>query len=284
MRPVERSVRWRFGFALIAFAVLFGQGTPAFAYHLPKWEAGFGLGTVRTPPYRGALTTESYWIPFPYLRYRGDTVRIDDDGIRAGLLKSETLKIDFSVAGNVPVRKDKDGLRAGMPGLNPVVEVGPTLDWRIARDVESASSIWFHLPWRPVVSVGSPWLAYRGWVVAPYVEFNRALRADALWRFSLAAGPMYGSAGYHNYFYEVNADQATARRADYHADGGYSGSRVTFSLVRNSSRMWAGAFARYDDMRGAAFVDSPLVQSRHYLVFGVTAAWVFINSDATLAH
>lgn len=276
---------FRRGVAVILLAfVMLGQSAAVRADHLPKWEAGLGLGFVQVPPYRGISATKSYSIPFPYLRYRGESVRIDDDGIRAGLLKSESVKLDFSIAGNVPVRREKNGLRSGMAGLDSVAEIGPTIDWRIARDVESASSIWFHVPWRPVFSVGSPWLAYRGWVLAPYLEFNRTIRGDSRWQFSVATGPMFGSERYHDYFYEVNAGDVTPQRPEYHPGAGYSGSRVTLSLVRNSPRLWAAAFARYDDLRGATFADSPLVQTQHYFVFGVTAAWVFVHSDARNTH
>lgn len=279
--PAVRRQDW---VALLVALACLGASPFALAYHLPKWEAGFGLGYLTVPPYRGVDASNSYWIPFPYVRYRGDTIRVDDDGIRAGLFKSESIKLDFSIAANVPVRNDANGLRVNMPTLDPVLEIGPTFDWRLARDVESASSVWLRMPWRPVMSVGNPWLAFRGWVFAPYLEFNRAVRGSSLWRFSASVGPMFGSAGYHDYFYEVNAAETTPQRAEYHPSGGYSGSRVTFSLVQNRARMWAGAFARYDDLRGAVFAGSPLVQTKRYLVFGVTAAWVLVHSDATTPH
>ena len=45
-----------------------------------------------------------------------------------------------------------------------------------------------------------------------------------------------------------------------------------------------GAFARYDNLDGAVFADSPLVETREYFVFGLVFAWILGASDETVAH
>ena len=45
-----------------------------------------------------------------------------------------------------------------------------------------------------------------------------------------------------------------------------------------------GAFARYDNLDGAVFEDSPLVETREYFVFGMVFAWVLGASDETVGH
>ena len=86
--------------------------------------------------------------------------------------------------------------------------------------------------------------------------------------FSISAGPQFADHNYHAYFYEVLADYATTTRPEYHPGGGYSGSRVTLTLEKRWGSLSLGAFLRYDNLQGAVFADSPLVQRRDYLATG----------------
>ncbi|HHO70113.1 MAG TPA: hypothetical protein ENN02_01365, partial [Halothiobacillus sp.] len=44
-------------------------------------------------------------------------------------------------------------------------------------------------------------------------------------------------------------------------------------------QLWVGGFLRYDNLSGAAFADSPLVETRHSLMAGIGTAWVFGKSS-----
>ena len=43
-------------------------------------------------------------------------------------------------------------------------------------------------------------------------------------------------------------------------------------------RFWVGAFARYDNLSGAAFVDSPLVKDKESFMVGIGVAWILMES------
>ena len=89
---------------------------------------------------------------------------------------------------------------------------------------------------------------------------------------------MYASEDFHDYYYEVPPEFATATRPAYNADGGYSGARTTLTLSKRFKEYWVGAFARYDSLRGATFEDSPLVRTNHSFMAGIAVSWIFATS------
>lgn len=258
------------------------------AYHLPKWEWGLGAGWLNVPAYRGAKGHKNYLLPVPFIAYRGETVRMDEDGMRGRLFESNRIRLDLSIAGNLPVPKDDDSARAGMPNLDPVGEFGPTLDISLVRRGErhqGEASVWLRLPVRAALSVGDPLIDQQGWVFSPYLDLSyRKGVTRSHWRASLALGPLYATRRYHEYFYKVPAEFVTAIRPQYQPDGGYSGSRATLTMVMNSRHWFVGAFARYDQLDGAVFEDSPLVEIDNYFTVGFAVSRIFGSSSEKAPH
>lgn len=258
---------------------------PAYSYHLPLWEFGFGAGALNAPHYRGSKTVETIYLPVPYIIYRGDFLKIDRDGIRSELFQSERIRLDISLAGNIPVPKTDKSARAGMPSLDPLGEIGPELEFNLWQTDNSEKSLWFKIPYRLVFSVGNPLMKYQGWSLSPYINFEINMRkSSALSRFNISAGPIFANTTYHNYFYEVEPRYVTPDREEYHADSGYSGSRITVTLSRNTKEYFIGAFARYDNLKNATFEDSPLVETHDYFIYGIAFAWIFTSSSTTVPH
>ena len=278
------------GFRTIAvlFTVTCGSlGLPVIvkADHLPLWEAGVGFGAIHAPHYRGSKSTKDYALPVPYLIYRGKHLSADREGFRGKLFESERLRLQVSVAGNVPVPSETGGARAGMPGLDPVLEFGPSLHYKIWHNPHNDAFMWLKMPFRAAISIGNPILDYQGLVFSPYLQIEKSIHVDTTrWHFSLSLGPTFASAKYHNYFYEVRSDYITDSRQEYHGTGGYSGSRATMTVSRNSKHFYTGGFFRYDNLSGAVFENSPLVETKDYFVFGVFFAWVFANSSVYPPH
>lgn len=261
---------------------------PAAAFHLPKWELGLGAGVLHMPAYRGALGRENIWLPVPYVAYRGERFKADEEGLRSTLVERERFVLDFSLAGNLPVSAS-DGAREGMVDLDPIGEIGPSLDIALGRHGERhlgwEQQWWLRLPLRAALSVGEPWVAHRGWVFSPYLNWVWIKTGEAArWGWNLSAGPIFASRAYHDYFYRVGADDVTATRPAYAATAGYSGQRVSLALSMNSRKWFVGGFVRYDDLHGATFEDSPLVETRGYLVLGVAVSRIFLQSERYAPH
>lgn len=273
---------------LLAGALLITSLVPpgGHAYHLPLWELGIGVGALNAPHYRGSKTEANIFLPVPYAIYRGDILRVDrEEGIRGLIYRSEHLNLDMSFAGNIPVPDAEDSARAGMPGLDLLVEFGPELEINLWRSEKRNQNLWFNIPYRFVFSVGDPLMQYQGWTLSPYINYKLNVRqSNALIRYSISVGPIFAGSKYHNYFYEVNPEYVTPERQIYHADSGYSGSRITVSVARNAKRYFAGIFARYDNLDNAVFADSPLVETSDYFIFGFAFAWIFVTSDTKVSH
>jgi outer membrane scaffolding protein for murein synthesis (MipA/OmpV family) len=248
-----------------------------------------GGGVIHLPAYRGAKGKVDYWLPVPYLAYRGDIVKMDEEGVRGELFHKQGIKLDFSLAGNVPVPKDNDSARAGMDELDPIGEAGPSLDIRLHtsgdRHLNREHQLWLSLPVRAAVSVGNPLVAYQGLVFSPYLKWIvRGQTSAGLVRSSLSLGPIFASKEYHDYFYRVAEADVAFGRDRYEPDAGYSGSRITWTLSLNSRKWFIGAFTRYDDLQGAAFVDSPLVEKEHYFAVGLAVSRIFLRSKEMAPH
>lgn len=275
--------------ALIAALLGFTVAMPVEAYHLPKWEVGVGVAALRLPAYRGAKGAKDLVLPFPYFTYRGERLRVDEEGIRSKLLERKRYRLDFSLAGNVPVQAGDVAARVGMPELDPVGEIGPTLDWSLWKTsglfARGEAALRLRLPMRAVFSVGNPLLAHQGWVFSPSLDLTfqdgggRQLR-----RWGLSLGPLYATRDYHRYFYEVSSEYASMSRPQYQARGGYSGARATVSLSVNRKDWFFGGFARYDDLSGAAFADSPLVETKSYFALGFAVSRIFAASGRRAVH
>jgi outer membrane scaffolding protein for murein synthesis (MipA/OmpV family) len=262
-------------------ALLAIQGTVAMSWELPLWEVGIGLFPSTFPAYRGSKDQQYYLLPFPYLVYRGDYLRVDREGLRARLFDTDRVQINISVNASAPARSDDSKAREGMPDLDPTVEIGPSLNIQLA-ELTDKHSLKMRLPIRSVIATDLGGTEQAGWIFNPHLKLESE---DVFggWDAGLSLGPLYGSGKYHAYYYAVDPQYATVTRPAYSASGGYSGTLALASLSRRFNRIWMGGFIRYDNLSGAQFEDSPLLETDHSLMAGIAIAWIFRQSSRTLS-
>lgn len=249
----------------------------AFAEEKPLWEAGLGIGALRFPDYRGSDEAKVYPVPVPYFVYRGDFFKADKDGVRGELFDHRYAELTISLNATIPVSSDDNRARSGMPDLKPTVEIGPSLDLHLWRSGDERMKFDLVMPLRlPLTVEISP--RSIGWVFSPRLNLDLDDVAGSGWDFGIGAGPLYADRKFHDYFYSVSAQYATAGRPAYQAQGGYSGTHLLTSISRRFPTYWIGAYLRYDMLADAAFSDSPLVRSRHYLAGGIGIAWMIGQS------
>ncbi|MDR3395720.1 MAG: MipA/OmpV family protein [Parasulfuritortus sp.] len=267
--------------ALILAALGLGclHAMPASAAEKPLWELGAGVSALSFPDYRGSDRSDTYAMPFPYVVYRGEFLKADRNGIRGTFFNNDRIDLNVSVGASLPVKSSDNAARQGMPDLKPTVEIGPSLDLTMWRTDDHRYKLDLRLPVRTAITVDSS-MQDIGWVFSP--RLNLDVR-DPLglpgWNLGLLAGPMFGSARNHQYFYAVAPQYATADRPAYEARGGYAGSQFLMAVSKRYDRYWLGAFARWDTLKGAVFADSPLVKRDYYFAAGVGVAWVFGQSS-----
>ena len=264
---------------LIAVLLVCATGAIS-AEEKPLWEAGFGFFALTSPDYRGSDETREYLLPLPYVVYRGDLLKVDRSGIYSRMFESDRVNLDLSADAGVPVDSSKNSARQGMPDLDFVFEVGPALEICLWQNCKGDRKLQFRLPVRAVFSTDFTSIDSRGGSAHPNLNLDiKNIGPGGGWNFGAAAGLLYATEGYHDYYYEVAPLYATGTRPAYDARGGYSGSRLTLTLSKRFQRIWFGSFARYDNLNGATFEDSPLVRSDHSFMAGISIVWVLAESE-----
>jgi MipA family protein len=253
--------------------------TTASARDEPLWEAGIGVAALHFPDYRGSSQSRTYAFPAPYFVYRGDFLKADRYGLRAVFLNTDWVDINLSAGASFPVRSSDNRARDGMPDLKPSVELGPSLALTMWRSADRDMKLDVRLPLRGAMTVeSSP--RFIGGQFFPHVNLDVHDPAGFHgWNLGLVAGPVYTDSRYNRYFYEVPAAFATASRPAYEPGGGYGGMQFLAALSKRYPKYWVGGFVRYDILRGAAFEQSPLVTSKHYLAAGFGISWILGESS-----
>ena len=232
------------------------------------------------PDYRGSDESQTYVLPFPYVIYRGDRLRVDRQGVRGVLFESERFEFDLSLNATPPVDSDENRARQGMPHLDPTIEIGPRLNVKLVQDRAREWALNFRMPLRAVIATDLSRVEGAGYTAYPHLTLDmRPLLFGVKWNLGLQAGPLYATRRYHEYFYGVEPQFATPERPAYEARGGYSGTLALASITRRFPKFWVGAFARYDTLKGASFEDSPLLRRDYAVMAGIAVAWVFMESQ-----
>ncbi|MEM7561736.1 MAG: MipA/OmpV family protein [Pseudomonadota bacterium] len=240
------------------------------ADELPKLELGASLLAVSTPDYRGSESDTSHLIPFPYIKYRGERLRVDEGA--QGIFKS-TENMLITLSGNISLGVDDDiPEREGMNELDPILEIGPSVNFRLHQMQYSAW--WLDLPLRFAFTLDSDIEAI-GQIFQPRLSWRKPATRIGEWKLRFNIGPLYSSEKHHEYFYSVSAADATASRPAYNADGGFSGYRTEFTYSKRYGKLWLGGFVRYDSLQDSKIDDSPLVFEETAWVGGLALGWVF---------
>jgi MipA family protein len=242
----------------------------------PLWELGAGVSALRLPVYRGSDEFRNLALPLPYFVYRGERLKLDREGGRGLLFKTDDLELDVSVSGSIPVSSTSNSARAGMPSLRATLEVGPLLIASLWRSEDKNSAITARIPFRGVMRSD---FNGAGFVFQPQLAYDVRNFAGTGWVAGVRGGPVFQSGAYADYFYGVPQAFSTASRASYQGKAGYGGFNVLVGGSKRYGNIWVGAFAKYDNLSGASFEDSPLVRKKQFATVGLAVSWIFTQSS-----
>jgi MipA family protein len=242
----------------------------------PLWELGAGVSALRLPVYRGSDEFRNLALPLPYFVYRGERLKLDREGGRGLLFKTDLLELDISVSGSIPVSSTTNSARAGMPGLKATLEVGPLLIASLWRSEDKNSVITARIPFRGVMRSD---FNGAGFVFQPQLAYDVRNLAGTGWVAGVRGGPVFQSGSYADYFYGVPQAFSTANRPIYEGKSGYGGFNVLVGGSKRYGNTWVGAFAKYDNLSGATFEDSPLVRKKQFVTLGLAVSWIFSQSS-----
>ncbi len=259
-----------------ATAILALSAMPATAQELPLWEVGaFGFAAT-TPAYPGSSDRSTRGLVLPYVIYRGEVFRADQEGVGARLFRSDKVELDVGLAGSLPANSDDVEIREGMPDLGSLLEFGPRLKINLYRPTAS-SRVRLELPLRAVIEMRGG-ARGQGYTFEPRLSYE--VRGErARWTMDANVSLVAGDRKINGYFYDVAPAYVTPARPGYEADAGLMLVRLGLSgsrLINPDLRLFG--FVRYESYATAANRDSPLMRQDHGASAGVGFAWTIRRS------
>ena len=234
---------------------------------------GVGVGTLYYPSYIGSKTYNTLSLPLPYIRYKSDYLRIDEDGLSSNFLGINDLKIDLSLSGSLPADSQNTSVRNGMPNLDLTGEVGFQLIYKIYEN--TPYKLFFETPLRAVLSTDFSNIAYRGIITNPQLKLSINYQK---YEWTFRSGLLFTDKVYNTYYYGVEKQYVTLQRSQYRTTGGFGGFRSRVGVSYKNNSWWAGAFISYYNINHAVFQDSPLVETKENVYLGGAIAYIFYTN------
>ena len=242
-----------------------------------QWEAGAGMVVADLPLYPGSSQTSSYVIPFPYLRIESEYLDIDQ-GVKSKLFKSSNLRFSLSGGLGVPVNSEDSDIRTGMPDLDLVLQIGPSLDIIFDNNRKDAREWRMELPLRVAIATDLKQTQNIGWLLEPRLVYESNRLRKAGWAYEFTAGIRFATDKYHAYYYDVEPQYATQVRPAFESSSGYSGALSNLVASWRNNNLIYFAWLRYQYLAGATYEDSPLVEQDDYFSIGIGLNWIFAES------
>ena len=247
-----------------------------------EWTMGAGIGVFDYHLYPGAKETSRLILPVPYFTFRSPKFEIDR-GIKSFLYHSEKIVIDISADFGLPADSDDTLARKGMPDLDFMVQLGPSLEFLLNDKNKNYFDVRFEIPVRVAYATDFRDIENIGYLFEPRFSFNHRRLAKTGLSHKATLGLKFATQDFHSYYYDVAPEFSTATRPAFKSDAGFGGSFVKYrisykSTTKSSSNFVYWAFLRYQSLRGAQFEDSPLVLKDDYYFAGIGFAWIFAGS------
>lgn len=262
-------------FRQIAILVLFSSGM-AYA-EKTQWELGIGLAVLDIPFYPGSSQQKTYFVPLPHLLYRSENLKIEN-GIDATLLRTSRTRFNISADFGVPVNSQESDIRSGMPDLNSVIQAGPSLEVTLAGGRFKAFHLHMDLPVRAAIATDLRSIENVGWLVEPRISYETRRFHKTGFAHLISLGLRYSNEALHDFYYKVSPEFAVPGRPQFDAKGGYSGLSVNYIASLRTNDFIFFALLRYQNLSGAAFERSPLVEQNSYLMIGAGVSWIFARN------
>jgi outer membrane scaffolding protein for murein synthesis (MipA/OmpV family) len=242
-----------------------------------EWTLGLGAGVFDYNLYPGSKATNRFVIPAPYFTFRSPKLEIDR-GIKGFLYQYESVVLDISADFALPADSDDTLVRKGMPDLDFMVQLGPSLEFLLNDSSKSYFDIRFELPVRAAFVTDVSYLHNIGYILEPRFSFNHRRLSRTGLSHKATIGLKFATRKFHAYYYDVAPEFSNATRPAYNSDAGFSGSFIKYRISYRSTNFVYWIFLRYQSLHGAVFEDSPLVLHDDDHFVGLGFAWIIAGS------
>ena len=238
-------------------------------------EAGAGAAYGTVPHYPGSDQSTSLFLPFPALIYRGERYRLDEDGgARTRFFYSDSMEINLSVGGSLPVSSKDNRAREGMPKLDAMVEVGPGLIFHFFNQRNSDKfRLSLNLPIRQAISSDLKYTKARGQIFNPLLYSFYQLNTQLSVFMALSA--YWATKDYNRYLYSVSPQFQTFNREAYEAKGGYVVSNYALAFIYSKKKFSIFSAVSLNDAHFSSNKNSPLFVTKRNLGYAVGFTYFF---------
>ena len=259
--------------------------TPPVFERKPRWEAGLGGGYIEGFDYPASRQSNYFGGLLPYAIYRSERIRFTGRGLSAIAVEDSRFKLDVSMAVSLSADSEGNALRAGMPDLDYLFELGPQLVTRLINTKTDNATT--RLNWsnriRTVVSTDFSSVKSRGWVFQSQLQWRReklfSNRIDLFATLSFT----WASEKLQDYFYEVDQNQVTSFRPEYDAKAGYLGTTLFAGVGLRPLpdwRLFVGV--NHGHFGNSANKNSPLYETDSSTGIAIGLVWTILKSDDTI--
>ncbi len=242
-----------------------------------QWELGIGLAVLDIPFYPGSSQSKTYVVPVPHVLFRSEKFEVDN-GLQATFLKTPKIRIDLSADFGVPVNSEESTARQGMPNIDLVLQIGPSVEITLAGGRFKPSHTRLELPVRMAVATDFRSAQQVGWIFEPRLTYETRRPDKTGFAYLFSGGLRFATEKYHDFYYQVDPAFATPLRPAFDAKQGYGGLFIDAIANWRTDHLIYFAFVRYQNLSGATYVDSPLVEQTDYFFIGGGLTWVFARN------
>ena len=271
---IKRKFDWSRRYLVFSCMALFATEAVA---DKSTWELGIGLSVLNIPFYPGSSQSKTYVVPVPHVLYRSENIEVDN-GLQATFLKTQKVRIDLSADFGVPVNSEDSVARRGMPDLDLVIQIGPSVEITLAGGRFKPSHTRLEFPVRAAVATDFRSAQHVGWIFEPRLTYETRRPEKTGFAYLLSGGLRFATEDYNDYYYGVDPAFATPIRPAYDADQGYGGLFIDVLANWRTDNLIYFAFVRYQNLTGATFENSPLVEQDDYFFIGAGLTWVFARN------
>jgi len=246
-----------------------------------KLELGVGAFATQLPQYLGSDQSDSYLVPLPYIYYLDDNIKIDRNQFNGKLFQNKQLYLDLSASGGIKVNSEDNNARTDMPDLDWVFELGPSVKYYFSGSPQQNSFFYAEFFTRKATATDFHSITNAGWRYGPSSTYQKAFsladidQGKGQFEFTTRININFSDDRYLNYYYGVPNQHSQLNRTAYNSNGGYAGSDISFGLTYRVDSWWFASFARYYNLSGAVFNESPLIKQNSNWSIGIGASWIF---------
>lgn len=240
-------------------------------------EVGVGVFNVQLPHYPGANQKKTYVLPSPYIYYSNDKVNIDRNQLTGYLWKKDKWHLDLSAGAGISVNSDDNEAREGMPDLDWVFELGPSLKYFISGNTNTTERWFSEFFIRKAIATDFSSIDDIGWRYGPSMTYQSDIfsHKERKLMLTIRANINYSDAKYLDYYYGVQPEFVSSTRHAYETKSGYAGSDISIGLTYKTPKFWYGGFIRYYALNNSIVETSPLFFKQDSLAVGFGFSWIF---------